>query len=116
MLYFNQPSAIVSLGVGKNMVQSIRHWGVATGVLEEMGRGEVAVAVVGQRLLSEWDVYLEDAGSLWLLHWLLINRPDKAAAWHFAFFRWTRQEFSSSPENEEAWAYTPTKLLAVLYA
>ena len=30
---FGQDNAIVTLGVGKNMVRSIRHWGLATGVL-----------------------------------------------------------------------------------
>ena len=93
-MFFTQPSALVTLGVGKNMVQSIRHWGVATGMLAEMGRGEVAVTPLGDRLLNRWDPYLEDVGSLWLLHWLLVNAPEHAAAWHFAFFRWNRQEFS----------------------
>jgi hypothetical protein len=32
---FGQDDAIVTLGVGKNMVRSIRHWGLATGTLEE---------------------------------------------------------------------------------
>ena len=94
MMFFNHQNAIVELGVGKNMVQSIRHWGIATGVLEEMGRGEVAVTILGQQLLAKWDPYLEDAGSLWLIHWMLVNSPEKAAAWNFAFFRWTRQEFT----------------------
>ena len=93
-MFFSQPSALVTLGVGKNMVQSIRHWGVATGVLEDMGRGETAITMLGDRLLGHWDPYLEDAGSLWLLHWQLVNCPEKAAAWHYAFFRWTRQEFT----------------------
>ncbi|KEF34343.1 hypothetical protein RDMS_08060 [Deinococcus sp. RL] len=93
-MFFSQPSALVTLGVGKNMVQSIRHWGIATGVLEDMGRGEIATTVLGEQLLGRWDPYLEDAGSLWWLHWQLVNRPEKAAAWHYAFFRWTRQEFT----------------------
>src|SRR3974390_179077 len=32
---FTRDSAIVTLGVGKNMVRSIRHWGLATGILAE---------------------------------------------------------------------------------
>jgi len=32
--------AVVDLGVGKNMVQSIRHWGLATQVLQE-GEGHL---------------------------------------------------------------------------
>ena len=32
---FLQDDALVTLGVGKNMVRAIRHWGLVTGVLEE---------------------------------------------------------------------------------
>jgi len=32
---FQQDDALVTLGVGKNMVRSIRHWGLVTGILEE---------------------------------------------------------------------------------
>ena len=34
-LIFQSDDALVTLGVGENMVRSIRHWGVATGILEE---------------------------------------------------------------------------------
>src|SRR5207249_4154993 len=33
--------AMISLGVGKNMVRAIRHWGLASGVLEEFGETRV---------------------------------------------------------------------------
>jgi hypothetical protein len=32
---FLQDDALVTLGVGKNMVRAIRHWGLVTGVLED---------------------------------------------------------------------------------
>jgi hypothetical protein len=94
--FFGRPLALVTLGVGKNMVQSIRHWGLATRVLEDVNRSEVAPTYLGQRLLQEWDPYLEDIGSLWLIHWWLVGNPARAAAWHYVFFRWSRQEFSKS--------------------
>ena len=34
-LFADEEKAMVDLGVGKNMVRSIRHWGLVTGVLEE---------------------------------------------------------------------------------
>ena len=37
---FSRDDAIVRLGVGKNMVRSIRHWGLATGVLRRNRRAE----------------------------------------------------------------------------
>ena len=32
---FRQEDAMVLFGVGKNMVRSIRHWGLATGMIKE---------------------------------------------------------------------------------
>lgn len=94
--FFSQSSALVTLGVGKNMVQSIRYWGLATQVLQEVGRAEIIPSDLGKELLGEWDPFLEDAASLWLLHWWLVSNPAKAAAWHYAFFLWPRQEFGKS--------------------
>ena len=33
--FFSRPDAMVELGVGKNMVSSIRHWGLASQVWQE---------------------------------------------------------------------------------
>jgi len=85
---------LVELGVGKNMVQSIRHWGLATQVLQEgTGRG-LEVSRIGSLLFREWDPYLEDSASLWLIHWLLVNNPAKAGVWHLAFTRLTQPDFT----------------------
>ena len=78
------------------MVQSIRHWGTATRLLEDEGRGEVKPSLLGEQLYQKWDPYLEDIVSLWLVHWLLVNNPTKAAAWHFAFFGYPRREFTKA--------------------
>lgn len=86
--------AIVILGVGKNMVQSIRHWGLATQVLREgPGRG-LKVSSIGSFVLEEWDPYLEDPASLWLVHWYLVNNPARAAVWHLAFTHLTSPDFT----------------------
>ena len=37
-LIFTRDEALVKLGVGKNMVRSIRHWCLTAGLLEEVGR------------------------------------------------------------------------------
>ena len=34
---FSKDDAMVQLGVGKNMVTSMRHWGLSLGMLEEAG-------------------------------------------------------------------------------
>ncbi len=91
---FSLDDAIVRLGVGKNMVDSIRHWGLATRLLEETQGGELGVTSIGAQLLERWDPYLEDPASLWLIHWLLVTNPARAATWWLAFSRYPRSEFT----------------------
>lgn len=86
--------ALVSLGVGKNMVQSIRHWGLATQVLREGPGRSLEVSPIGALLLEQWDPYLEDPASLWLVHWHLVNNPARAAVWHLAFTYLTSPDFT----------------------
>ncbi len=93
---FSRNNAFVTLGVGKNMVRSIRHWCIATGVFERVDhRGAVRVSDLGRDLLGKdgWDPYLEDPGTLWLLHWRLVSKPYPASTWHLAFTRWNTGSF-----------------------
>ena len=93
---FLREDAPVQLGVGKNMVRSIRYWCNAFKVLEEGDRAAIPTAW-GQKLLSDdgYDPFLEDPASLWLLHWALLKPPCLATAWSFAFNQFRSVEFSS---------------------
>ena len=90
---FYAEDVMLKLGVGKNMVSSIRHWGLVTGLLEEAPgrRGSrirpLAPTALGRSLLLDegWDPYLEDPGTLWLLHWQLVSRPERATTWWWVF-------------------------------
>jgi hypothetical protein len=105
---FAEDDAMVTLGVGKNMVRSIRHWGVAFGLLDEDAdsRGRrVTPSKFGKALLSDdgWDPFLEDPASLWALHWRLARNTAEAtsAAWLFARprgGRFTRDELVAELE------------------
>ncbi len=59
----------VALGVGRNMVNSIRFWLKAFGIVGE----ENLLNPLYQRLFSDdgWDPYLENEGTLYLLHYQL---------------------------------------------
>lgn len=96
---FTREDAIVRLGVGKNMVRSIRHWGLATGVLEEepKSRGAVlGISEFGQFLLGPdgCDRYLEDQATLWLLHWQLVSNRTRSSTWRWAFSALPSNEFT----------------------
>ena len=59
---FRRPDALVTLGVGKNMVRSIRHWALTTGILEEdpespNNRGRfLQISELGEPLLLLWSI------------------------------------------------------------
>jgi hypothetical protein len=99
-LIFSDDQALVTLGVGKNMVRSIRHWCLATGMLDEAdgpGRArQLRRTDLGRRLLTDdgWDPYLEDAGTLWLIHWLLVTNQARALVWKLAYSGFYESEFT----------------------
>jgi len=94
---FSREEAFVELGVGKNMAAAIRYWGLATGFLEESteNRSMVEPTVLGKTLLSDegWDPYLEDIGTLWLIHWQLARNQGRGLVWYLTFSRYYDVEF-----------------------
>lgn len=68
---FNSPDAVVALGVGKNMVASIRYWMRAFGLTEN----DEPLAIADYLFDSDQgkDPYMEDLGTLWLLHFFLVS-------------------------------------------
>lgn len=95
---FARDDAMVILGVGKNMVDSIRHWCETLSLIEVAERGRQAKPTqLGQQLLGPtgWDPFLEDPATLWLLHWLLVSRRDRASTWYLAFTRFSADIFRS---------------------
>lgn len=92
---FLREDAPLSLGVGKNMVKSIRYWCAAFKILED----DRPAPGVPTDLLKDsgWDPYLEDPASLWLLHWFLLKPPCLATLWAFCFYELMGTEFT--PES-----------------
>jgi hypothetical protein len=69
---FNDLDAVVALGVGKNMVSSIRFWLKAFYVIDDKdGLTEFSKRIFDNE--KGYDPFLEDESSLWLLHYQLIN-------------------------------------------
>jgi len=68
---FNDEDAVIKLGVGKNMVSSIRFWMKAFNLLDSKD----CLTDFGERMFSAdgYDPYLEDEASLWLLHYQLVK-------------------------------------------
>lgn len=96
---FTDPDeGIVSLGLGKNMVQSLRAWLDAFQIAKKDGTlwslTRVANLIFGKEGL---DPYLEDPTTPWILHWMIAtNRSAPFWAWECLWNRWPATEFTGS--------------------
>lgn len=89
---FSNESAVIDLGVGKNMVTAIRYWLRAFGLLNETEKpSELAKMIFSTK---GWDPYLENEGTLWLLHFQL-TKAGTASIFNIIFneLRKTKPEF-----------------------
>lgn len=92
---FERDESTVKLGVGKNMVSSIRHWMRATQVLNEQNElSELAHYIFDEDKGA--DPYLEDEATIWLLHWLLCTNPNQATTWFWFFNKYVASEFDTN--------------------
>jgi hypothetical protein len=99
---FSRDEAMTVLGVGKNMVRSIRHWTLAAGMLEEFQpdpgsrRTSLCPSALGIAILGDkgWDPYLEDPATLWLLHWNIAFNARRCTTWFWAFSYVFEPEFN----------------------
>ena len=83
---FTNANSIITFGVGKNMVQSINHWSLATDFVYEYKNNyrptEIAEILFGENGLDE---YQESAATAWLIHWKLAGEAKKTTTWSWLF-------------------------------
>ena len=107
-LFADEELAVVKLGVGKNMVRSVRFWGIAYKLLSSTkveGRrvARTAPTRMGSFLFSREggvDQYAEDMGTSWLLHWRLLAPPCSVPVWWVAFNEMRSIEFTEEQLDE----------------
>lgn len=90
--------AILELGLGKNMVRSLRFWLEAFGVAAP-GRDGWRLLPFGATVLGPdgLDPFIEQVETQWLLHWRLATALEAPLfAWRHLFFRRMRPDFTRS--------------------
>jgi len=93
---FSSDDAVVDLGVGKNMVTSIRFWLKAFGIVDDTDQTtEFADFVFGYNGV---DPYLEDTLTLWLLHYQLIKN-ERASIYSLVFNQFRRERIEFTKEH-----------------
>jgi hypothetical protein len=69
---FDKEDAVVKLGVGKNMVSSIRYWLKAFNIIDKKDNPtEFGIKLFDTE--NGYDPFLEDEASLWLLHYQIVK-------------------------------------------
>ena len=94
---FANDRSTITLGVGKNMVRSIRHWCTAAGLIQakKNDRTRFKPTDLGKAIFADdgFDPYLEDSATLWLIHAQLAANASRATTWYWAFGFFNQNEF-----------------------
>jgi Protein of unknown function (DUF4007) len=94
---FNNPEAVVDLGVGKNMVSSIRYWLKAFNIADSTD----SITDFGEKIFNDkdgFDPYLEDEATLWLLHYQLVKNGI-ASTFNLIFNEFRREKIEFTKGN-----------------
>lgn len=83
------------LGIGANMVKSLRYWLQAVALTEEPRTGVRNQTFTPlAEIIMEHDTYIEEMGTLWLLHYKLACNEISATAWYYFFNEFRMNEFN----------------------
>ena len=94
---FSSENSVIDLGVGKNMVSSIQFWMKALGLLEE---DNITLTDFAKFIFDDTgvDPFLEDIGSIWLMHYFLIKTEYSSI--YSLIFNELRKERSKFTKNQ----------------
>jgi len=83
------------LGIGSNMVKSLRYWLQAFTLTVEpsSGKREQRITDFGRTVFKN-DPYIEEIGTICLLHYSLASNCDDATAWYYFFNEFKPVEFT----------------------
>ena len=99
------------LGIGANMVKSLRYWLPTVGLSESpKNKGAQYLSDFG-KIVYKHDPYIEEIGTLWLLHYNLTRQVDTATSWHFFFNHFQLSEFGKDDFTAELAKYARMNML-----
>lgn len=106
--FSNLEEAILNLGVGKNMVQSIQYWLRAFDLIDE----DKKLTVTANLIFSSkngFDRYLEDEGTLWLLQYL-ICKSEYASIYKLIFSDYIKERISHEFDENQIKKFIKSKV------
>ena len=82
------------LGIGSNMVKALRYWLQVVGLTEEpkSGKRNQSFTELGKAVFK-YDRYIEEIGTLYLLHYKMVTDKDNATTWYYFYNIFGLKEF-----------------------
>lgn len=96
---FSSTESTDILGIGTNMVKSLKYWMSATCLIQEENR-ETFLSEFG-KLIDTYDPYLEDIFSWWLIHIKMMLNVDDAYIYNLFFNKCGKKSFSKRDIYEQ---------------
>lgn len=96
---FSSPFATDILGIGTNMVKSLKYWMCATCLMEEKNR-KFELTEFG-KLIDRYDPYLENIFSWWLIHLKMILNIQDSYIYNIFFNKCTTKTLSKRDIYEQ---------------
>lgn len=97
---FSQSDLTDVLGMGTNMVKSLKYWLQTANLINECKKNEYELSELG-KLISKYDPYLEDIFTLYFIHLNIVTNCEKAYIWNLFFNKYNFQEFSKKDLLEQ---------------
>ncbi len=94
---FSDNDSVVELGVGKNMVASIKHWMKAFDLVDENDE----LSELSHKIFNDengWDKYLEDDATLWILHHNIVKK-GYATTYNWIFNELRKEKIEFTQKN-----------------
>lgn len=90
---FSEKNLTNILGIGTNMVKSLKYWLITAGVIKEVKKMEYELTELG-KLIKRYDPYMEDVFSLYFIHLAIVTNIEKAIVWNIFFNKCNIKNFS----------------------
>lgn len=83
--FFFEKDAFEKIGLGKNMVQSLRHWIKAIGIVDEDRIKKVHTLTPLGKLIKKYDITLKYVATAAILHYEITKQDEPSTAWYWFF-------------------------------
>lgn len=90
---FSKKDVIERLGMGSNMVKSLKYWLQTANIITENKKNEYVLSEFGE-MIYKYDPYIEDIFTLYFIHIFIATNIDKAYIWNLFFNKCTLKSFS----------------------